>query len=237
MLTHVRSAARTGPNGQTLPPSRQDRSPWNQAELAEGRQLLDRAFPAERLSALEGRWLLEHPLPSAVDLRMPNERHNTRRRRMFNSKPLLASAALAALVAAPAFALDLSSDITIGAAPEDMTTVSMMSDSAFVGNEVRTKDQIVIGQVDNVYEADGGPVAVVTLNSDFGAKSSVKSFTVPLASDITADGSLTLGWTEAELIAAISSNIDPTAPAQNDSDDDDKSDDDKSDDAAEGSGG
>ena len=149
---------------------------------------------------------------------------------MFNSKPLLASVTLAALVAAPAFALDLSSDITLGATPEDMTTVTVMSDSAFVGNEVRTKDLIVIGQVENVYEADGGPVAVVTLNSDFGAKSSVKSFTVPLAGDVTADGSLTLGWTEAELIAAISSNIDPTAPAQNESTG-------QSGDGVEGSGG
>lgn len=154
---------------------------------------------------------------------------------MFNSKPLLASVALAVLVGAPAFALDLSSDITIGATPEDMTTVTVMSDSAFVGNEVRTKDQIVIGQIESVYEADGGPVAVVTLNSDFGAKSSVKSFTVPLAGDMTADGSLTLGWTESELIAAISSNIDPTAPAQDDSNDGTKSDD--ATDTTEGSGG
>lgn len=136
---------------------------------------------------------------------------------MFNRKTLTASAALAALVAMPALALDLSADAKLGAAPEDMTTVSVMSDSAFVGNEVRTKDQIVIGQVESVYEADGGPVALVTLNSDFGAKSSVKSFTVPLASDMAADGSLTLGWTEAELIAAISSNIDATSPSQDDS--------------------
>jgi hypothetical protein len=92
--------------------------------------------------------------------------------------------------------------------------------SAFVGNEVRTKDQIVIGQVDTIYEgSDGGPVAVVTLNSDFGAKSSVKSFTVPLAADMTADGSLTLGWTEAELITAISSNIDATGAGSDSSSD------------------
>lgn len=43
LLTHARSAARTGPDGQTLPPSRQDRSLWHQADLAEGRQLLHRA--------------------------------------------------------------------------------------------------------------------------------------------------------------------------------------------------
>lgn len=139
---------------------------------------------------------------------------------MFNPKTLAASAALAALTAIPAAALELSADAKLGATPEDMSTVTVMSDSTFVGNEVRTKDQIVIGQVESVYDGgDGAPVAVVTLNSDFGAKSSVKSFTVPLGSDTTADGSLTLGWTEAELIAAISSNIDPTSPAQNESDD------------------
>ncbi|WP_295078574.1 hypothetical protein [Tabrizicola sp.] len=136
---------------------------------------------------------------------------------MFNPKTLTASAALFALVAMPALALELSADAKLGASPEDMTTVTVMSDSAFVGNEVRTKDQIVIGQVESVYDSEGAPVAVVTLNSDFGAKSSVKSFTVPLASDMTADGSLTLGWTEAELIAAISSNIDATSPALDDS--------------------
>ena len=139
---------------------------------------------------------------------------------MFNPKTLAASAALAALTAIPAAALELSADAKLGATPEDMSTVTVMSDSTFVGNEVRTKDQIVIGQVESVYDGgDGAPVAVVTLNSDFGAKSSVKSFTVPLGSDTTADGSLTLGWTEAELIAAISSHIDPTSPAQNESDD------------------
>jgi len=139
---------------------------------------------------------------------------------MFNPKTLAASAALAALMAIPALALELSADAKLGAAPEDMTTVTVMGDSAFVGNEVRTKDQIVIGQVESVYDGgDGAPVAVVTLNSDFGAKSSVKSFTVPLGSDMTSDGSLTLGWTEAELIAAISANIDPTSPALDDSDD------------------
>ncbi|MES2540446.1 MAG: hypothetical protein V4583_07665 [Pseudomonadota bacterium] len=153
---------------------------------------------------------------------------------MFNPKTLTASAALFALVAMPALALELSADAKLGASPEDMTTVTVMSDSAFVGNEVRTKDQIVIGQVESVYDSEGAPVAVVTLNSDFGAKSSVKSFTVPLASDMTADGSLTLGWTEAELIAAISSNIESTAPATDNSSADGSSGD--GDKASDGSG-
>lgn len=136
---------------------------------------------------------------------------------MFNAKYLLAPAVLASLLAVPALALDLSADIKLGAAPEDMTTVKPVEGSAFVGNEVRTKDQIVIGQVETVYESDGGPMAIVTLNSDFASKSSVKSFSIPLGADTTADGALTLGWTETELIAAISSNIDPTEQGTDDS--------------------
>jgi predicted RNA polymerase sigma factor len=44
LLTHARSAARTGPDGQTLPPARQDRRHWNTAQLQEGRALLDQAM-------------------------------------------------------------------------------------------------------------------------------------------------------------------------------------------------
>ena len=126
-------------------------------------------------------------------------------------KSFLAPVALVSLLAAPALALDLSTDIKLGMAPEDMTTIKPVDGSAFVGNEVRTKDQMVIGQVESVYESDAGPVALVTLNAEFGAKSSVKSFTVPLGADTTADGALTLGWTESELIAQVSGQIDPTA--------------------------
>lgn len=136
---------------------------------------------------------------------------------MMKSRTFLVPAAFAALIAAPALALDLSADLKLGAAPDDMTTVKAVDDSAFVGNEVRTKDQIVVGQVETVYESSDGPVALITLNSDFASKSSVKSFTVPLGTDTAADGALTLGWTESELIAAVSSNIDATSPAQDDS--------------------
>jgi predicted RNA polymerase sigma factor len=44
LLTHARSAARTGPDGQTLPPARQDRRRWNTAQLQEGQALLDQAM-------------------------------------------------------------------------------------------------------------------------------------------------------------------------------------------------
>ena len=129
---------------------------------------------------------------------------------MSKTRNILAAATIASLLAAPVLALDVAADAMLGAAPEDMTTVKMMEDSAFTGNEVRTKDQVVIGQVEGVYEGtDGVQMVLITINSDIAAQSSVKSFTVPLASDIVADGSLTLGWTEAELFTALSSGLEP----------------------------
>jgi RNA polymerase sigma factor (sigma-70 family) len=44
LLTQSRAGARIGPEGQTLPPSEQDRNLWNQAERAEGLALLDAAI-------------------------------------------------------------------------------------------------------------------------------------------------------------------------------------------------
>ena len=131
---------------------------------------------------------------------------------MFNSKITLAAAAIAALISAPALAIELSADAMIGAAPEDMTVVKMMEDSAFIGNEVVTKDQMVVGLVEAVFDGgDKGPMALISLKSDFAAKSSIKTFTVPLAADMVADGALTLAWTEAELIVALSGQLEPVA--------------------------
>ena len=43
LLTHARAQARTGADGQTLPPARQDRRLWDPALLGEGEALLDQA--------------------------------------------------------------------------------------------------------------------------------------------------------------------------------------------------
>jgi hypothetical protein len=131
---------------------------------------------------------------------------------MFKSKSILAAAALASLIGAPVLALDMGADIMLGAAPADMTVIRMIEDSAFIGNEVATSDQKVIGQVQGVYEAaDGTPMALIALNSDIGAKSSVKSFTVPLKADMVADGALTLAWNETDLFKALSGNLEPSS--------------------------
>ena len=129
---------------------------------------------------------------------------------MSKIKSILAAAAIASLVSAPALALDLSVDAMLGASPEDMSTVKMIEDSAFIGNEVRTKDQIVVGLVEAVMDGgEKGPYALVALKSDISSKSSVKTFTVPLMADMTADGSLTLNFTEAELFVALSGQLEP----------------------------
>lgn len=44
LLTDARHAARTGPGGELIPLDKQDRSLWNQAEIAEGTALLTRAL-------------------------------------------------------------------------------------------------------------------------------------------------------------------------------------------------
>ncbi len=131
---------------------------------------------------------------------------------MSGLKTMFEAATFASLIAAPAFALEITADAMLGAAPEDMTTITMMEDSAFVGNEVRTKDQVVIGLVKGVYMSDDNtPMALVALNSDIGAKSSVKDFTLSLPVDQNADGALTLAWTESDLFIALSGNLEGAA--------------------------
>ena len=123
-------------------------------------------------------------------------------------RTILLSTAVAAMVASPVLALELTADAMLGAAPEDMTTVKMVEDSGFINNEVKTKDQKVVGLVKGVeMGADGTQRIFVELSSDIAAKSSVKTFTVSVPKDTTADGALTLAWNEDELFKALSGNL------------------------------
>jgi hypothetical protein len=129
---------------------------------------------------------------------------------MSHMKSLLLAATLGAAIASPVLAIEIGADAKLAGAPADMTTMKMVEDSAFKGNEVRTLDQIVIGQVDGVMMgADGSTVVLIALNGDIASKSSVKTFTVPVPADTTADGSVTLGWTEADLFKALDSGLEP----------------------------
>ncbi len=123
-------------------------------------------------------------------------------------RTILLSTAAAAMIASPILAMELSADAMLGATPEDMTVVKMVEDSGFINNEVVTKDQKVVGLVKGVeMGADGTQRIFVELNSDVAAKSSVKTFTVTVPKDTTADGALTLAWTEQELFKALSGNL------------------------------
>ncbi len=127
---------------------------------------------------------------------------------MSKVRNVLLSAAAAAMIGSPILAMELSADAMLGATPEDMTVVKMAEDSGFINNEVVTKDQKVVGLVKGVeIGADGAQRIFVELASDVAAKSSVKSFTVTVPRDTTADGALTLAWTEQELFKALSSNL------------------------------
>lgn len=121
---------------------------------------------------------------------------------------MLLSTAAAAMIASPVLAVELTADAMLGAAPEDMAVVKMVEDSGFINNEVVTKDQKVVGLVKGVeMGTDGTQRIFVELSSDIAAKSSVKDFTVTVPQDTTADGALTLAWTEQELFKALSSNL------------------------------
>lgn len=124
---------------------------------------------------------------------------------------ILFTSAAAALVATPLLAADLAADAMLGATPEDMTTMKMVEDSAFINNEVVTNDQKVIGLVKGVATgADGSQIIFVELSSDIAAKSTVKNFTVTVPADMTADGGLTLAWNEAELFKQLDSGLTTT---------------------------
>ena len=134
------------------------------------------------------------------------------------------STVAAGLAASPLMALDLkidadsamSVDTTTMLVDKSSTTatstdaavavemVTPMEDSKFVGNQVFTKDQVLIGHVEKVGRMDTGMQKIwIVLNSDVGSKATFKAFTVRAPKDITADGALTLGFTRAELFKEL----------------------------------
>ena len=130
---------------------------------------------------------------------------------MTNYRKILISGAFASLIALPVLAIDLAADAAHGltvSMPMAEGTVSvaetMRADNPFIGNEVRTKDQIVIGTVDRVSVDENGVQKIyVVLSSDTFSQTEIKEFSVLVPKDITSDGSVTLGWNESELLIAL----------------------------------
>jgi hypothetical protein len=74
--------------------------------------------------------------------------------------------------------------------------------SGFVGNSVLSSDGVLIGVVEEVVtQADGSKLLVILRN---GGTTSESRFTISIDGAAVPDGQVDLGWTEAELSAAVS---------------------------------
>lgn len=95
----------------------------------------------------------------------------------------------------------------VAAAAEDpMIGMESSTDSAFLGNVVVTSDGKEIGTIDKVWlDAEGGSHVQVKLK-DMSGKD-YDRFTIAVQPDLKADGTLQLGWTEAELMAALEAEV------------------------------
>ena len=92
------------------------------------------------------------------------------------------------------------------AADDPMMDMEASTDSAFLGNVVVTSDGKEIGTIDKVWlDAEGGSHVQVKLK-DMSGKD-YDRFTIAVQPDLKADGTLQLGWTEAELMAALEAEV------------------------------
>ena len=147
---------------------------------------------------------------------------------MSNLRNLMLSAALVGFAALPAAALN------IGTGESTMLTVvppAMASDTTatdttttkdttgtvntdvlspdhdkFAGNTVVSADGMKLGAVRAVnMNADGSMMVFVDLDPTVTSKA--QAFSINLAANTQADGSLQLGWTQAELVAALDAQV------------------------------
>lgn len=95
---------------------------------------------------------------------------------------------------------------TTGADAAVGSGVTSMTNADYAGSPVISADGMNLGKVRIVTDnADGSLLVWVDLDKAIVAKS--HTFTVTIAKDSHADGSLQLGWTQAELIAALDAQV------------------------------
>ena len=147
---------------------------------------------------------------------------------MSNIRNLMLSAALVGFAALPAAALNIgtgeSTMLTVvpPAASSDTTSTdtTASTDSTgtantdvlshdndkFAGSTVVSADGMKVGAVRAVnMNADGSMMVFVDLDQTVTSKA--KAFSINLAANTQADGSLQLGWTQAELVAALDAQV------------------------------
>lgn len=141
---------------------------------------------------------------------------------MLNLRTILATTAIAALAAFPVAALtvDTSADVQLTplteaeatAAANAMTSADAAATpvapdaAAFAANAVVSADDEVIGTVSGVEQGDGGNIKlIIALDASIGSQ--VKAFSVQLAPDAKADGTVKLGWNKADLLSTLESQV------------------------------
>jgi len=100
----------------------------------------------------------------------------------------------------------VAADGTTGHAAATGTGVTSKMNADFQGSTVISADGMTVGKVRIVTDnADGSLLVWVDLDPTIKAKA--HTFTLNIAADSQADGSLLLGWTQADLVAALDAQI------------------------------
>lgn len=147
---------------------------------------------------------------------------------MSNIRNLMLSAALVGFAALPAAALNIgtgestmltvvppavssdatSTDTTASTDTTGTANTDVLSpdNDKFAGSTVVSADGMKVGAVRAVnMNADGSMMVFVDLDQTVTSKA--KAFSINLAANTQADGSLQLGWTQAELVAALDAQV------------------------------
>jgi len=92
---------------------------------------------------------------------------------------------------------------TTGTANSDVTAPD---NAMFAGNTVISADGMKLGSVRAVnLNSDGSMMMFIDLDTSVVSKA--QAFTINLAENTQADGSIQLGWTQAELVAALDAQV------------------------------
>lgn len=139
---------------------------------------------------------------------------------MSNLRTILATTSIAAMVALPAAALtiDAATDVQLSALTDAEATAATTAQTdpaapalsaeaaAFASNAVVSSDDQAIGTVTSVEPGDNGNIKlIIALDSAVGAKA--KAFSVQLAPDAKADGTVKLSWSKADLVTTLDSQV------------------------------
>jgi len=141
---------------------------------------------------------------------------------MFKLRTILATTAIVALAAFPVAALtvDDAADVQLNALTDAEATAAAEiavatndaamkalppEQAAFASNTVVSADGAAIGMVQRVQGVGGNIELLIALDSPLVGQ--VKAFTVQLAPDAEADGTVRLGWNAAALLSELDAQI------------------------------